>query len=225
MARVVARPWRTRPTGRPAVLPLAQVARLILQPAGRFTAADRATLPGFLDANPLLAQGYQLKPRFPTLVAEGDPAALELGLRRAEASALPSFHPVARSVRQDDEASQAALTTPWSTGPGEGQIGRVQRSTRLGYGRATLDRLRPRIFQRRATPMKLVGRGGHGQHPVAASRNTATSGTYAPTVSAASKVLLLAKSVFRGISRPTNRVYKRMPPLHRACIRLRQQSP
>jgi hypothetical protein len=49
--------------------------------------------------NPLLAQGYELKTRFHTLLAERDLPALEPWLQAAEASELPSFQSVARSVR------------------------------------------------------------------------------------------------------------------------------
>jgi transposase len=151
MVRVVVRPWRTRSQASPSALTPSRLSRLILQPAGRLTEVERGALEGFLHANPLLAQGHQLKTRVQTLLAERDPAALEPWLQEAETSALPSFHTVARSFRQDYEAIIAALTTPWSTGQCEGQICRVKLLTRLGDGRAKLDVLGQRILHRVAT--------------------------------------------------------------------------
>jgi transposase len=140
----------------------------MLQPAGRLSEAQREALEEVLRVNPLLAQGYELKIRFQTRLAERDLPALEPWLQAAETSELPSFQAVARSLRRDDAAIQAALTTPWSTGQGEGQICRVKLIKRLGYGRAELDLPRQRILHRIATPMKRVGRGCQSQQPVAA---------------------------------------------------------
>jgi transposase len=119
-------------------------------------AADRETLESFLRANPVLAQGYALKIRFQTLLAQRDRTAFDQWLQEAETSDLPSFQTVARSLRQDYAAIIAALTTPWSTGPCEGQICRVKLLKRLGYGRATLDLLRQRMLHRMAGPVRPV---------------------------------------------------------------------
>jgi transposase len=153
MVRLVVRPWRTHPADRPPTLTSARLTRLILQPAGRLTEAERDALAGFLHANPLLARGYQLKAHFHTLLAEPDPAALDQWLQAAETSDLPSFRSLARSFRQDYDAIVAALTMPWSTGQCEGQICRVKLLKRLGDGRATLDLLRQRILHRMAAPL------------------------------------------------------------------------
>jgi transposase len=168
MVRVVVRPWRTRQEGGPPARRAAQVSRLILQPAGRLTEVERETLEAFLRVNPQLAQGYELKIRFQTLLAERDLPALEPWLQAAETSELAPFQSVARSFRQDYEALQAALTTPWSTGPCEGQICRVKLIKRLGYGRAKLDLLRQRILHRMVTPMTRAGRDRQVHPPVAA---------------------------------------------------------
>jgi hypothetical protein len=101
MVRVVGRPWRVHPETSRQDLPRSQLARLLLQPAGGLTDAERDTLESFLHVNPLLARGYQLKTRFQTLLAERDPAALDQGLQEADTADLPPFHTVARSFRQD----------------------------------------------------------------------------------------------------------------------------
>src|SRR5262249_31039249 len=145
IVRVVVRPWRVHQETSRQELTLSQLARLLLQPAGRLTDAERDALESVLDVNPLLAQGDRLKTRFHTLLAEWNPGALDQWFQEAESSDLPPFHTVARSFRQDYDAVRAALTTPWSTGQCEGQICRVKLLNRLGYGRAKLDLLCQRI--------------------------------------------------------------------------------
>jgi transposase len=152
MVRVIVRPWRTGQPASRQELPPSRLARLLLQPARRLTEAEQQALEGFLHANPRLAQGYQLKTRFQTLLVERDPAALDQWLQEAESADLPPFRTVAHSFRQDDDAVRAALTTPWSTGQCEGQICRVKLITRLGYGRAKLDLLQQRLWHRMAMP-------------------------------------------------------------------------
>jgi hypothetical protein len=86
---VVVRPWRTRQEASSPALTPAQLARLLLQPAARLTAAAQGTVEDVLQANPLLGYGYQLCPRFQTLLAERDLPALEPWRQAAETSALP----------------------------------------------------------------------------------------------------------------------------------------
>jgi hypothetical protein len=153
MVRIVVRPWRLRQALSPPARTPAQLAWLLLKPAERLTAAERRGLEDYLDANPVLAHGDQLKTRFHALLTAHDPAALEQWLREAESSDLPSFRALARRFRQDDAAIVAALTTPWSMGRCEGPICRVKWLKRLGYGRAKLDFLRQRSLHRRAAPL------------------------------------------------------------------------
>jgi transposase len=168
MVRVVVRPWRVRQETCRQELTPSRLARLLLQPAGGLTEAEREALEGFLHANPLLARGYWLKTRFQTLLAERDLEALEPWLQQAETSELPTFQTVARSFRQDYDAIKAALTTTWSTGQCEGQICRVKLLKRLGYGRAKLDLLRQRIMHRMVMPVRPGKQRREGDHQVAA---------------------------------------------------------
>jgi transposase len=168
MVRVVVRPWRTRQEASSPALTPAQRARLSLQPAGRLTETARDTLEDVLEANPLLARGYWLKTWCQTRLAERDVGAFEPWLQQAEASDLPAFQTVAGSFRQDADAIIAALTTPWSPGPCEGQSGRVKLRKRLGSGRAKLDWLGQRILHRMVPPMTRPGRARPVQPPIAA---------------------------------------------------------
>ena len=168
MVRKALQPWRARPEAGPPPLTPAQRTWLLLRPSARLTEADRTTLESFLHANPLLAQGYQLKTRFQTLLAQRDRVAFDQWLQEAETSDLPSFQTVARSFRQDYDAITAALTTPCSTSQCEGQICRVKLLTRLGYGRAKLALLGQRILHRMAVPVRPGKQRHEGNHQVAA---------------------------------------------------------
>jgi transposase len=98
------------------------------------------------------------------MLAQRDRTAFDPWLQEADTSDLPSFHTVARSFRPDSAAMIAALTTPWSTGPCEGQICRVKLLKRLSYSRATLDVLRQRILHRLAAPVRPVKQRREGHH-------------------------------------------------------------
>jgi hypothetical protein len=171
-----------------------RLAGLLLQPAGQLREADRNALEDDLHANPALARGYPLKTRVHPRVAEHEPAAREPWLQEAETPGLPPFRTGARSLRRDDAASVAARTTPWSPGQCAGQICRVTRLKRRGYGRAKLDWLRQRSLHRHVVPMTLDVRRRQVQQQIAASRIPARSHTwralaeaYAPTGHASSK--------------------------------------
>jgi transposase len=168
--RAAVHPWRTRsapPPRRPSL------ARLILRPTRRLKDPERDMLERLLRANPLLAQGNQLKERLQALLAQRDVEAFHQWLDAAEASGVPSFQAGAHGFRQDIEAINAALTMPWSTGPCEGQSCRVKLLKRLGYGRATLDLLQQRILHRGVTPVNRAGRGSRVRQPAAAYRSGA----------------------------------------------------
>jgi transposase len=168
MVRKVLQPWRARPAAGLSSLTPAQRTRLLLQPSARLNEAERDTLARFLHANPLLAQGYELKQRFQTLLAQRDRAAFDPWLQEAETSELPSFQSLAHSFRQDYDAIIAALTTPWSTGQCEGQICRVKLLKRLGYGRAKLDLLSQRILHRMPVPVQPTQQDHEVHEPEAA---------------------------------------------------------
>jgi transposase len=64
---------------------------------------------------------------------------------RAEVSASGSVRSFAEALRTDASAVQAALETPWSNGPVEGQVSRLKLIKRSMYGRASLALLRARV--------------------------------------------------------------------------------
>ncbi len=68
-------------------------------------------------------------------------------LAEADASAVAELRAFAAGLRADEAAVQAGLTEPWSTGPVEGQITRLKRIKRQGYGRAGFALLRQRVLR------------------------------------------------------------------------------
>jgi transposase len=55
---------------------------------------------------------------------------------------------VAQSLRQDQQAVEAAITSPTSNGQVEGQVTRIKLLKRMMYGRAKFDLLRLRVLYR-----------------------------------------------------------------------------
>lgn len=66
-------------------------------------------------------------------------------MERALASGDHDLANLARGLRSDAAAVQAALTEEWSNGPVEGQVGRLKAIKRSMYGRAGMSRLRARV--------------------------------------------------------------------------------
>ena len=139
-------PWRNGPS-RP-VRSSPPPKWLALRPHRGLNTSERKKLAPFLQANPLLAQGHQLKEWFHEIVSQGDVEGLDSWSHEAARSGLKQFQSIARSFRQDYEAIKLALTTPWSAGQCEGQICRVKLIKRIGYGRAKPDLLRQRVLHR-----------------------------------------------------------------------------
>ncbi|WP_240509363.1 ISL3 family transposase [Streptomyces agglomeratus] len=71
---------------------------------------------------------------------------LDKWLSDAERTGLKPLRSLARGLRQDLEAVTAGLTLEWSSGKVEGNVNRVKRIKRDGYGRAGFDLLRRQIL-------------------------------------------------------------------------------
>lgn len=59
---------------------------------------------------------------------------------------LPELHSFVTGLRRDQDAVAAGLTLPYSSGPVEGHVNRIQMLKRQMYGRANPDLLRKRIL-------------------------------------------------------------------------------
>lgn len=71
---------------------------------------------------------------------------LDAWLTCAEDTGLKPLCSLARGLRQDFDAVTAGLTLEWSSGKVEGNVNRVKRIKRDGYGRAGFDLLRRQIL-------------------------------------------------------------------------------
>ncbi|WP_189783484.1 transposase [Streptomyces capitiformicae] len=67
-------------------------------------------------------------------------------LTRAEHTGLKPLRSLARGLRQDFDAVATGLALEWSSGKGEGNVNRVKRIIRDGYGRAGFDLLRRQVL-------------------------------------------------------------------------------
>jgi transposase len=110
------------------------------------TAPDHQPLAQLTTQAPELAEAVALAQDFAALVRQRQPAQLEPWLARAATSPLPPFRRVARGLRADYAAVQAAVTRPWSQGPIEGHINRLKLLKRQMFGRARLDLLARRFL-------------------------------------------------------------------------------
>ena len=75
--------------------------------------------------------------------AEAGGGVFDAWLASARGGDLDAF---ARGLQRDRSAVVAALTTPWSTSPAEGQITRLKAIRRAMYGRAGFHLLRQRVL-------------------------------------------------------------------------------
>jgi transposase len=83
---------------------------------------------------------------FARMMAERCGIELDAWLTRTEDTGLKPLCSLARGLRQDFDAVSAGLTLEWSSGKVEGNVNRVKRIKRDGYGRASFDLLRRQIL-------------------------------------------------------------------------------
>lgn len=107
---------------------------------------DRAYRRALCGQDRQIAQAAALGQRFLTLVRERQADAQEKWLAEAEASGIKEMQNFAQSLRRDEDAVKAALTTEWSNGQTEGQVNRLKLIKRTMYGRAGFELLRKRVL-------------------------------------------------------------------------------
>ncbi|MFD6888071.1 transposase [Streptomyces sp. NPDC059957] len=83
---------------------------------------------------------------FATMMTERRGSDLEKWLAIAEATGMKPLQSLARGLRQDFDAVTAGLTLEWNSGKVEGNVNRVKRIKRDGYGRAGFDLLRLQVL-------------------------------------------------------------------------------
>ena len=108
--------------------------------------------PGFLDRVrgrvPNLDAALEVAGEFAAMIRRTVATPLAEWVARANASGVPELARFAAGLQTDQAAVIAALTTGWSNGPVEGQVGRLKAIKRQMYGRANLDLLAARVMRK-----------------------------------------------------------------------------
>jgi transposase len=120
-----------------------RVARLIQADPADVRGLDRMFLNRLLAEVPTLAAVHGLARGFTALVRKDGAGTLDEWLANTAGTPVESF---AEGLKKDLAAVRAALDTPWSTSPVEGQISRLKTIKRTMYGRAGFSLLRSRVL-------------------------------------------------------------------------------
>lgn len=108
--------------------------------------------PAFLDRVrghiPGLDAALGVASEFAGMIRRTVPTPLAEWVAKASGSGVPELARFSVGLRADEAAVIAALTTPWSNGPVEGQVGRLKAIKRQMYGRANLDLLAARVLRK-----------------------------------------------------------------------------
>ena len=122
---------------------------MIGTPPDRLDAKERAFVSHLASTAPDLVRAGELAIAFADLLRERRPdidtagTALAAWMETARGTLLDGF---ARGLERDRKAVAAAIATPWSTSPAEGQITRLKAIKRSMYGRAGFHLLRQRVL-------------------------------------------------------------------------------
>jgi transposase len=124
-------------------------ARLLGTPPDQLEAQERAFLDHLATVAPAVARAGELANAFAALLRAGRRSlaeattALKAWMSLARGSLLDGF---VHGLERDNDAVAAAIGTPWSSGPVEGQINRLKAIKRSAYGRAGFHLLRQRVL-------------------------------------------------------------------------------
>ena len=120
-----------------------RVARLLMADTDALPEADRGFVARLLMEAPGLADAIAVAKRLNLLLRRQSEEGLGKILEDAAATPIAEF---AAGLKRDLAAVQAALDTPWTTSPAEGQINRIKTIKRSMYGRAGFQLLRARVL-------------------------------------------------------------------------------
>jgi transposase len=133
---------------KPALLPSAkQLSFDWVRRPEKHSAEVQARLVTIRLANFEFAAALETLDEFTALIRKRSPGTLKEWLSRAEVSPCPEVRSFAESIRRDESAVNAVITTRWSNGPVEGHVNRLKTIKRQMYGRAGFTLLRLRLLQ------------------------------------------------------------------------------
>lgn len=121
---------------------LRQISRLLMTDDA-LSAAEQTFVARLLNGIPGLADCITAAKRLNQLLRRKSHESLDAVLNAAAPTALKEF---VVNLRRDQSAVQAALDSPWTTSPAEGQISRLKMLKRTMYGRAGFNLLRARVL-------------------------------------------------------------------------------
>lgn len=122
---------------------VSRVSRLLMADTGALPETERVFVGRLLADAPGLADAIVVAKRLNRLLRRESEEDLDQVLDDAAGTLLGEF---AANMRRDLGAVQAALDTPWTTSPAEGQINRIKTIKRSMYGRAGFHLLRARVL-------------------------------------------------------------------------------
>jgi transposase len=143
------RPWRVADPTPACPAPawktpsMRRAAWLVAADAGKLEETDQRFVAALIAGSAKVARIIELARSFGGMVREKRNEALDSWIAAARSTALAGF---ANGLTRDLAAVRAALSSPWSTSPVEGQISRLKTIKRTMYGRARLDLLRHRVL-------------------------------------------------------------------------------
>ena len=118
---------------------------LLLRDQASLTPQEQQML-AFIRQEPTIEVAYNLAQRFGSMVRKRQPDQLDPWLEAALGSGIPDLHTFAEGLQREYSALKAALSSPYSTGPVEGQINRLKLIKRSMYGRGSFKLLRQRVL-------------------------------------------------------------------------------
>lgn len=112
----------------------------------RRSPVERAQAERLRTASGPVGAAVGLGEQFASAVRDRSATGLDAWLASAEASGIPEFRGLARSMRQDGAAVRAGVTGIWSNGQVEGSVSRLKAIKRQMFGRAGFELLKARVL-------------------------------------------------------------------------------
>jgi transposase len=131
---------------RAAPLPTRQVVWWLLRPPEALKTSIQGILSQMEQASPAFGRLERLAHTFTQMIRARQAEQLDTWLEQASTSEFPELVSLASGIKRDYAAVKAALHSPYSTGPVEGNINRLKFIKRSMYGRANFDLLRQRVL-------------------------------------------------------------------------------
>lgn len=122
-----------------------QLVWFLLRPTDDLTDDEKATF-ARIRQHPQVELPYQLTRRFQTMVRLHSAHDLPAWFQACLDSDISDLQTFATSLQREEPSIQLALSSPWSTGPVEGHVNRLNFIKRSMYGRPKFDLLRLRVL-------------------------------------------------------------------------------